>query len=470
MRPNPLRPRIFPNVLLGLVAAALAGFPGAQAALVQPQVRTLSVGGGAGRAFPSARLTKEDFSCISGLLSLTQDQRAAAESLFDAYITECRAVSKQSREAIRFDHNDMRQEDIQKQVEAMVKQAGERAAKLDVLRQQFYADVKSLLTPEQIGRFDAVERFDRRRELLPRGVLAGENIELTRLASDALDGRKPSSDLAQALATYESELDAALRAREQAREAQDARADRAGAPDDLQGVQALMDAHRKLGIPVRDLNQRNARIIAPLMPGDVRERFERAVRERTYPRIFKPSPAERALNAAGGFADLTAEQKTKIDEIRSRYGSQASALNTKWAAAVDSAEKDGGGGMNFGNFITLGGDDAGNTPAHVELGRQRSALDRSSMDELKSVLNDDQRARLPKPSRPDSGGGQFFFAGDGESDDDAPGGVIIRHVEVTSDGETGDNVVFIDHREGGTEGDEPRPGTPAPAKPDPNRK
>lgn len=407
-------------------------------------------GGGSTRAF-----VKSDLKQFDKLLKLSEEQHAAAESLLEAYTTESRAASKRTQDALSALREDVDVDNLQEHTRKLTEVFRERETRAAELKTQFLADVKALLTAEQAPGWDELERWDRRRSLLPKGELAGETMDLFRVVEDAGVSEPYPRELADALSSYATDLDAALQARERQRAAHDAGERPNEAIRDMGRIQELMAAHRKLGVPVRDTNTRHARIIAGVVPEPNRAKFEELVKVRTFPRVFKPSHAARSLEAASRFADLDSGQRSGIEQLKRDYERNAAEINERWAAAITQEQKDGGGSA-FDFLPGLVGDDDPNPSPVRTLSKERAELDRSTIKQLRESLRKEQVERLPKRQN------QMFGGEMPEGEEGGEGGVMIH--AITVDGESGGTAETIIISGDGADASPPAP-SPSPSAP-----
>ncbi|MBX3385076.1 MAG: hypothetical protein KF768_00735 [Phycisphaeraceae bacterium] len=454
--------------LRGLVASAVVVLGAALTASGQPQVRVISggpgemmsgmsgLGGGLGEIVGGERglvLTKADLPKIADLLALNTDQRRAAEMLLEAYHTDRQEVSRSAREAMAAARGDMA--DIE-DVMAAAPRLGEimkgAAAERERLRVQLTDDLRLLLPTEQQDRWEGFERFVRRRELLPRATLSGESVDIERCVDDLNLSGPLESGLVQALAQYDVELDTALRAREREREVVETplrRTDGKPAVLDEQAIREMSRRLREIGVPVRDVNIRYARIVEDALPEARRGEFAAIVRSRMYPRVYATSHTQRALEAAVKMDDLTPAQREQVERLLKSYEAEAATLNERWAAAIAEEEKNGGGDpmMEFVPELIARaeGGGAGGAVRPTRAARQaRRQSDRTALAGLREVLTPEQTERLPQPPQQRA----MFMGGGGEMGDAMialPIGGEGVHVEVESiefDGGAGGGTVI----------------------------
>ncbi len=415
--------------------------------------------------------TKADLETISGMLRLSDDQRAAADGLLDAYVTESKAASKASQEALKALREEADTESMREHMRKMGEAFEQRERKGRELKTQFMNDLKAILTSQQAGdgSWERLERWDRRRETLSRGQLAGETLDLFALVKDAGVSDPHPRELADTLLAYEMDLDTALQARQRARERHDASVrpqDGGGGGDvinNMDRINTIMSEHRKMGIPVRDVNLRHAPIVGQAVPEANRAKYEDLLKQRTFPRVYKPSHTQKSLDAANHFSDLDAQQKSAIESLLAEYARESAEINKRWANAIADEQKDGGG-TAFDFLAVLDDDrDAPALPANSAraLSKQRKDLDRDALKRLRETLRKDQSQRLPK--KPNA-----FFEDEmmGEMHLEGEEGAVIH--AITVDGESGETTESIIIQGGPVDGGEPSSTPPSSPQPKPD--
>jgi hypothetical protein len=244
---------------------------------------------------------------------------------------------------------------------------------------------------------------------------SGESVDLLGI----VDGLKLSAEarapLAQTLEDYELELDRALQAKQ--KDLDQGPAFEPGKPFSPEDMKKRMDDAREAGQKVKEVNQRSARKIEAMLPDDVQPAFNRAVREATYPRVYRPSPLVKRLDAALGLADLDSGQRETLQNLKSQYTREVSPINDRWASAIDDSERSGSDGTmavpGVGTMqVSFGGDEKGPL---ADARKARRELDDRTREKLESTLSKEQRDRLPKESQPmdgvhDMGGGGLMAA------------------------------------------------------------
>ena len=120
--------------------------------------------------------------------------------------------------------------------------------------------------------------------------------------------------------------------------------------------------------------------------------MRRAYFAAAYPMVYRTSTAERTMDAALGFDDLSPDQSEMIIDLRDRYAREAERLNAMWVEEIDRAEagsriEDLFAGMGFGS------------DAERQRRRDKRDLDLRYADLVRGALLDEQAARLPEPAR-----------------------------------------------------------------------
>jgi hypothetical protein len=374
-------------IAAGLVAG-VAGPAGAQVNVVRAAV------GEPGGSVVSAR----DLDRYSKLLGLDEAQREAGKALLEAYRADYDGAAKERREkgdAIREEFQETKDFAVMEQMGDVMRKFSERS---QALEKAFFADLKALLTEQQAAKWPKLERTRRRDTTLSRGSLSGESVDLVQVVEHL--ELADQAALAEALEQYEVDLDRALVERNRIMEEEMkevALAGRGGALQiDLEGYQKRLDKVREAGEKVREVNQRHARVMEGLLPGDRVAEFQAAVKRQSYPQVYRQARVQRALEAAARFKDLTAEQTEAITALRATYEREAGPVNDRWVDAINEEEKTAGGPMTLagGTMLMIGTDE--NEGPIAKARQARRDLDKKTMESLEAILSDDQKSRLPK--------------------------------------------------------------------------
>jgi hypothetical protein len=169
---------------------------------------------------------------------------------------------------------------------------------------------------------------------------------------------------------------------------------------DMDKAQDLLEKGREASIAVRDVNAKFARQIEGMLPADKQAAWKDAVRRASFPQIYRPSQASRALEAAAGFSDLDDSQRTSLAALQATYSRDSASVNSRLAEEQQKAEET----MTIGQIMRRGrGGGGGQDEGPMgDLRRERRDLDRTTLESLKKILKPEQVERLP--SNDDRGG------------------------------------------------------------------
>lgn len=379
----------------GLSFAALMtlGVPALTPEGARAQIRfsmTSSIGG------PSdGQISKRSVERYAELLGLSPEQKDSALTIHEGYA----AAYQQAQKARRTAMEELRRssEDTDDRTVFMEKMPGienDFRDKTTKLNKGFFEDLRGLVSPSQDAKWIKVERM-RRRETGLRGGVSGASVDLVevvnglRLPADALNAVAPALD------EYEGELDHQLQ--EKAKAAADGPGFEPGKPFDPEKMQQRMKEAQEAGLKVKDVNERSARKIEPLLPEDKQAEFRAAVKERSFPQVYRPSRTTKDMDAALKLDDISASQRAQIQDLKASYQREASPLNDAWASAITASEGEGQSGALVGPDGSRMMINMGDEPkALVDARKARRELDDKINEKLKGVLNQDQQAKLAK--------------------------------------------------------------------------
>ncbi|MFM9994457.1 MAG: hypothetical protein ACKVU4_01505 [Phycisphaerales bacterium] len=323
-----------------LLAASIAGEPAAHAQRIRNEAGPLVT--------PIARTAIDDYAAI---LTLDPEQKTLARSLYDGYRAAMRQAGKDAEEKIKAIEEGVRHEndavmgDFRELKRKTTDVVRGYVARTEGVEREFYGDLKAVLTPAQAERFGAVERARRREVGLRLHLLSGEGVDLTRVAADLKLGAPAPPDLAPALAEYEAELDRLLRGKiaslgrlfEAAQKMEELDPEREPGPPKAM-IDAVTEFHAEC-TKVRDANRTHARRIAALLPPPSGTAFSEKFRERSYPKIYRETAADKTIAFARGLADLSGDQRAELDAVADSFARESAMLNQKWAAALDEMQE-----------------------------------------------------------------------------------------------------------------------------------
>jgi hypothetical protein len=378
--------------LVVLIAAVL--LPG----LFLPAPAVAQMGGWMGGGGPGdfqSPITRRSITKYAEILNLDEDQKAAALALHDGYMEGVRAVQADMQKTFKEmqeKFSDTMDASVWRDAGKVFKPLQERT---EALEKQYFADLQALLTDAQAERFPSVERARRRETQMRFSMVAGVRVDLFELASNLkLD---QNEDVKQLLASYEVDLDRALVVRESGSKEMEAEGEKISeqaANMDFaamnQSMNKMFKRLKELERPVREVNKTYARRMMSVLDEETGQKFDREFRRRGFPRIYKESHADKEFAAALGLEDLDERQRRELSQLQAGYLRERAAADQKWAAAVE--EHDDKGEVNFMMFMGGGNQD---NPV-IEPRKNRRDLDRRTSEKIRSLLNEEQVAKLPK--------------------------------------------------------------------------
>jgi len=376
-------------------AAQFRGGPGMFRQMMEPSVNT-------------AQLDR-----YAKMLELTPDQRETVNEMLTGFQLEHQAIAAEIRETMEGARDEMRRNGdptVWRDVGQVMDKYRQR---IKVIESAFFEDVQLLLTDAQAAKWPSVERLRRRETTIDQGgIVSGETVDLVRLVEDVKLPAEAARDVAPVLEQYEVDMDKALASRNEVYDAGMRQGMELWFGGDQAAVQKLFETARAEAVKVRDVNRRYARQIEGLLPDEQRRAFNAAFREKSFPRVYGDAIVPRAVKITKELSDLTPEQREQVAAIAESYARDSSAINDRWAKAIEDNEMNRTAASMFG----MGGRDDGTR----EMREARRTLDQTTMQKIRAVLTEEQRTRLPEPEeRPDwrrRGGG-----GGGPGGDNADG-------------------------------------------------
>jgi hypothetical protein len=371
------------------------------AVLAPTQTATAQMGmmGGGG----TDQVTRRGVNAYAKILGFDETQKETALTLLEA----SQAESKVLGEEMQAKNAELMQRVsdgegfgvFQKEMPDLVKGWTERAKKIEG---QFFEDLKMICTPEQLEKFDRVERHRRRETGMRFGMMSGSATDLVAIAERSGAAPKDNAEYDAAVQQYESVVDRQLKDLERtSEEMQTKMMDRMkeGGAMAFQDPNAMTDMMKPLvevARQLRDTNREHARKMGEFMTPELREKFEAEVAAKNYPRIYREPHLLKQAREAGAM-ELSSEQRERLEAARAAYLRDAAPINEKWAKAVDDQEEKMGGTMGVMMQSWRSNDQGGDNPLG-EARKARRELDKATEDKIKEILTSDQFAKLtPKP-------------------------------------------------------------------------
>jgi hypothetical protein len=203
------------------------------------------------------------------------------------------------------------------------------------LRAKFVIDAQATLAEEQAARWPALERALTRERSLPKGRLAGESTDLTKVLDSLKIDQGRLESIAPALEAYEMALDAALKARDAFLVHANCDIDVAIAEQKPDRAIQIAERVADLRVAVRSVNQNNALQIAQALGGDDGLAFDLAALKTFYPKLYQTTRGQKMFAAAESIDGLDVAQQAAIDDLSKAYESELANLNQQIRGVID---------------------------------------------------------------------------------------------------------------------------------------
>jgi hypothetical protein len=311
--------------------AALGSLLLALAAPAMAQYSTMSMGIYNDESSFRPDLSARDIKVIERVLGLGDAEKQAVEDLYAGFAAALRNEGGAIRDFVNGEIEKSQAMQNVKMLDKARAKVTEWEKHSEEMKKSFLGDLKSLLSREQEARWPIVERELRRLKTIGNGRLAGESLDLNRLAEDAL-GEPPTGELAELLNRYCEEIDHALKSREDFLSARHKEFSDAETSDPQAALKIWNEAQRIRG-GVRDINDRYARLIAEKLPGTKASTFKNQCFDQSYRALVAPTRADEYLKDAGELQTMTESQRSQFNAIKAKYDSDRRALLARGAAA-----------------------------------------------------------------------------------------------------------------------------------------
>lgn len=367
--------RLMNRILIGCACVAML-------ALSRPAFAQFGSGGFGGADGPQvSRAQLEDYADI---LELDADQREIAQMMLEEYIDGVQTATDAMREAAQEARQEF-EETRDRSAFADLREMGERTReRLETLEKQFMADLRTMLTPEQADAWPRVEMAHRRTTTLPRGLMSGERVNLFEIVEGLELEGEPAAEARTVLADYERALDRALIARnekfEQGLELLRQR--------DFEALQSHFESARDASVRVRDTHRTFARRLEAIVPELKLSELASAVRQASFPTVYRQNRADRALEAAKRLENLGTDQRERIVAIELATSRRMEQVNRRLADTIESNEVN----MNLRDMMR--GGRRGNEDGTRELFREKRDVVNQTVEQIRTVLTEEQAAEI----------------------------------------------------------------------------
>ncbi len=396
------------NGLTGFLAAATV----ATAGLLAPISVNAQAGGFRGGMMEAMRpaYSTEDLRILSDVFELSEDQRIITQVLIDDYSENFRSGAAVVREEMERMFQELREGGNRENWREMIEQAQAPMEawrkRAEGMNDQFLADFKATLTEAQVERWPTFERRMRRERGIPQGVISGERIDLFKLV-DTEELKEYREQIDPILEAYETQLDEALRQRENdtVRAEQEIR-EAMQAMDFDKGLAAI-DRQAKLRTRVRDTNETFAMQIRSVLPQDLGDAFYHRVMQSGYPQVYNDTYGQRLFKAALALPEIDDSLRASIEAFQTAHSQRLATMNDRIVRAIRENEP-----RQFQRQIRAMQARMNNQrPEPVEdpvreLMTERNEMEQLAADQLRSILTDAQWEQLPRRNERMRDGGQ----------------------------------------------------------------
>ncbi len=357
--------------------------------------------GGIGEAFRPAFTTRSVQLAVE-MLQLDDAQKFILETLYEDYNAEFQTGvdgfrGKVSDLRTQIDPNNPDPGQIMRIVFGTINEWREESRSL---AETMMVDLRGLLNQEQLEDWGRFTRKLFRLKYLKNGQLPGENLDLLNDVRELGLAEMQTDELQPLLDEYEQQLDAALRKREDYLQR---------SQTDL--IEAIQDENYQTGLEVaarqvemrkgvRNVNEQYTVTIASSLPSDLGPEFISRIRERTYPRVYRRTPAARAFAAALQIEGLDADTLEAIVVLQQAYDIELDSFNDHLVQLIRT-QKPLEIQFKVEQAVARLSGDA--TRRFEDTSRakftERGEISARFMDQLKAVLTPDQFAALPGARR-----------------------------------------------------------------------
>lgn len=417
------------SVLRTVAALAVAAGGLTLLATRQTDAQVITLGASSRAPARAGGVTDRDRDALISTLGLDKSQEELVRALHEGH----RAAWDEAREAHREQTQATFQAakasgDFQSLGSKMRTAQQEWTRQNAALEEEFFTNVKGLLGDDQLAAWPRFERDRRRRTLLAtQSRLSGEGVDLIDVA-DSIDlAAETLARLEPVSEQYASEADLGIAERTRAIEAVEKAMEPAmeGSPEEVDPA-AIEELRLKLHgrrLALRDLHARYATLFESHLTEQQAASFREQFRLRSFPRIYRPTAADRYLEQIEGLDSLNEEQQRSLAGLSGDFGRQVGLINDQLAEIVRSEEESppgAGGFFGEGPSGLIFGDEAG-PQIELDAGESQSAV---------LVMRSELVAAPPQPgvrtTRPEPATPQIFTFGAPAEDEDSPRGKLSR--------------------------------------------
>ena len=371
-------------------------------AFTAPSQAQFGLSGGIQDAFRPA-FTTRDIQLAVDMLELDDAQKFILETLFEDYGSEFDMGVNAFRGRIAGLREELAPQttpdpgQIMRVVFGTINEWREESRQL---ADQFTKDLQDLLNDDQVAMWPAFERKLFRLKYLKNGQLPGETLDLLNDVRDLELDAQAAAEMQSLLDEYELALDAALRKREDYMQRSQTELIDAIQMNDYALSVDVAEKQVDYRKGVRNVNEQYTATIAAALPEEASAVFVRRIRERTYPRIYRKTPAQRAFEAAIVIDGLDPDVAVAVAELQAAYLSELDLTNDRIRTLTrDYKPRELTNKVEQAAARLAKGEAAQLTDPTREAFGDRGKLGQRYMEQLRAVLSAEQFAALPGARR-----------------------------------------------------------------------
>lgn len=371
---------------LGLLVAVLAS-------LCLPGTSSAQFFRGGGDSINNPPVSQREFNLMVKMLNFDEVQQEIATDMFAVLEEEFGEMSSVAQEMQR----GARDEFQRTRDPSVWREYGERMARFEDRREelgeQFWADVKILLTEEQVPLWEDFERRRFRGRAISRQeqVLSGVGVDLVILTEEMELQPEQQELIKPTMTQYEVELDRKLRAYRRIADEQAEKAEELGQNGNWM---QNMDEYNEIFTTVRDelvgvraIHEKYLKQLTAMLGEDasaeLMERFNKAA----YPDIYRDSYVDNGLRQVLELDSLTDEQREYVTALKQNWAQESERLRQTLVRAQREREE------NMRLQDMWGGN---RNPETREAQSELREIQLRYYDELLGVLSEDQKVGLPE--------------------------------------------------------------------------
>ncbi|MCP3905951.1 MAG: hypothetical protein GY715_20185 [Planctomycetes bacterium] len=338
---------------------------------------------------------RRDLQIFAEGLELDDGQAVILESLYWDYEDEHESGKTRMLDRLQSMRDQMQDMERTEILELVFSPFEERSVEWELMRTTFLENVRAILSTEQSERWEEFRRKLRREKELPKGRLSGESINLFHVLH-ALDLDRTIIQVVQpVLDDYDLALDDAIHRRERLMHESRLAMMHSIRDDQPDAAVSIYLKQIRARIGLRNTNDEYREILVAQLPYEVGPEFEREVLQRAYPRVYRPTAAQRLFAEARKLEGLSPEMLQAIVDLETAYTAELGTVNARLLNLVRDFEPEEAQ-YRANSFAARSGDarpPRPQDPSRAEF-KNRDELGRRYADQLRNLLTPDEFAKL----------------------------------------------------------------------------